>query len=302
MELTLFLSFHSFYYIFKKLENFYYKMNELSFEDLDKYLLRQDNKIIHQVWFGIIPNKKKAEKTYKSLKPYRDSWITKNPDWFYMSWNLEKCDKLLKTYYPHHLDMYKKYPYHIQRCDVIRYFILHRYGGLYADMDYFCNKPWKEVMERYSNDIYLVETPNNTGLDDIHISNSLMYSKKGHIFWNTLFIELENKKIQPYYYTRHIVIMFTTGPGILNRMFNMHKIRYKLNYYPYNLFHPYGLKNDIKLLSEQPDVYAVHLGKGSWETTDSKIFIFLYQEYKIILFVILVLLIPLIFKKHQYYY
>ena len=272
-------------------------MNELSFEDLDKYLLNKDNKIIHQVWFGIIPNKKKAAKTYTFLKPYRDSWITKNPKWFYMSWNLEKCDKLLKEHYPHHLDMYKKYPYHIQRCDAIRYFILHRYGGLYVDMDYFCNKPWNEVLEKYHNDIYIVETPNNTGLDDIHVSNSLMYSKKGHIFWNTLFIELENKKTQPCYYSKHIEIMFTAGPGILNRIFNMYKVRYKLNYYPYNLFHPYGLNLDPKILSSNNNVYAFHIQNGSWHSMDTLILNFLYQEYKILLFVIILLVLPLIIKR-----
>jgi hypothetical protein len=154
------------------------------------------------------------------------------------------------------------------------------------------NKPWNEVLDKYKGDIYLVETPNNTGFEKIHISNSLMYSKSGNDFWKTLFIELEMNKELPYYYNRHSIIMFTTGPGVLNRVFNKYKIKYKLNYYPYKLFHPYGLKNDIKIMSENSDVYAVHLGRGSWETYDSKILIFFYQEWKIILFIILILLIP----------
>ena len=272
-------------------------MNELSFDDLDIYLLKKNSKIIHQVWFGTIPNKKKALKVYKQLKPYRDSWINKNPDWFYVSWCLDKCNKLVKKYYPQHLDMYRAYSYDIQRCDVIRYFILHRYGGLYADMDYFCNKSWNDTQNVYTKDLYLVETPNNTGFDDIHISNSLMYSKQRHYFWNVLFIELEIKKHIPYYYSRHIAIMFSTGPGILNRVFAKYKQRFNLHYYPYKLFHPYGLQNDIKILSEKPDVYAIHLGKGSWETNDSKLIIFIYQEYKILLFVILTLILPFIIVK-----
>ena len=35
-------------------------MNELNFEDLDQYLLDQNSKIIHQIWFGTIPNKEKS--------------------------------------------------------------------------------------------------------------------------------------------------------------------------------------------------------------------------------------------------
>jgi mannosyltransferase OCH1-like enzyme len=275
-------------------------MNDLSFEDLDKYLIKKNGKIIHQVWFGTIPNKKKAAKTYEQLKPYRDSWINKNPEWYYISWNLDRCNDLIKYFYPQHLHMYKKYPYVIQRCDSIRYFILHRYGGLYADMDYFCNKPWNEVLEKYKNDFYLVETPNNTSFDKVHVSNSLMYSKPGHVFWSILFIQLELYKDSPYYYySRHAAIMFTTGPGVLNRVFNRHKIRYKLTHYPSDLFHPYGLKNDIKLLSEKPNVYAIHLGRGTWETHDSKFLIFLYQEYKIILFIIIILTFPFILNRLQ---
>ena len=245
----------------------------------------------------LYPTRKKAAKTLKKLKPYRDSWIKNNPDWFYMCWNLKNCKSLVKTFYTHHLEMYNNYPYIIQRCDAIRYFILHRYGGLYADMDYFCNKPWNEVLKEYRNDLYLVETPNNMGFDKTHISNSLMYSKTpGNVFWSKLFIELELKK-NISYYNRHMTIMYTTGPCIVNRIFNNYRFSFKLNYYPYLLFHPYGLSTDIKILSNNSDIYAYHLGKGTWESKDSKIIIFLYQEYKILLPIILVLIIPLFIHK-----
>jgi mannosyltransferase OCH1-like enzyme len=192
--------------------------------------------------------------------------------------------------------MYKKYPYIIQKCDAVRYFILHRYGGLYVDMDYFCNKSWTEILNKYNGDIYFVQTPNNTGFDKIHISNSLMYSKAGHIFWNRLFIELEIKKEVPYYYSKHLVIMFTTGPGILNRFFNIYKIRDKLNFYPYEIFHPYGLNLEPKIASKDSNIYAFHIQDGSWHNTDTLILNFLYQEYKILLFILLILLSPLLFN------
>ena len=266
-------------------------MNDLTFEDLDNYLLSKNSKIIHQVWFGIIPDKSSAQKAFEGLKKYRDSWITKNPTWGYVCWNLDNCRKLIKNCYPQHIEMYDNYPYHIQRCDAVRYFILHRYGGLYADMDYFCNRSWDDVLKKYPKDIYLVETPNKI-YNDVHISNSLMYSRAGHHFWSKIFIELEICKRAPVYYSRHIAIMFTTGPGILNRVFNKYKNRYKLNHYPYKLFHPYGLSSEIIFLNCDPKIYAVHLGKGSWEKSDSSILIFLFKEYKILLFSIMVLIVP----------
>lgn len=265
----------------------------LDFEDLDKYLLGKKGRIIHQIWFGNIPNRHQAKKDFEKLRKYRDSWLLKNPTWGYMCWNLENCLSLVKTHFPEHLEMYKKYPYQIQRCDTIRYMILYRYGGLYADMDYYCNRPFDEALSVYTNDIYFVETPNKVlNSRETHISNSLMFSKPGHLFWKKIFIELELHKKVPYYYSRHMAIMFTTGPGILNRVYNKHKYKYRLDFFPYKLFHPFGLSDDILSINNKPDVYAMHIGKGSWESKDSKIFIFFYKEYKIILFVLLTLIVP----------
>lgn len=267
-------------------------MENLCFDNADKYLQMQNGKIIHQIWFGNIPDKKTATKAFEGLRKYRDSWILKNPSWTYMCWGLDKCYELVKNYYPQHLEMYNKYPYQIQRCDTVRYFILHRYGGLYADMDYVCNRSWNEVIDSYDiYSLYLVETPNKMG-DEMHISNSLMYSSPGHILWSKLFIELEKHKTMPVYYGRHATIMFTTGPGILNRVYNKNKIKDKLGYYPYKLFHPHGINSEILTLNSKPEIYAMHLGKGSWESSDSKIIIFLYQEYKMLLIVAAILIFP----------
>jgi mannosyltransferase OCH1-like enzyme len=265
-------------------------MNELNFEDLDRFLLSR-SKIIHQVWFGIIPNRRDAKKAYKSLQKYRDSWLTQNPKWVYFCWNLKNCRELIKSFYPQHIELYDSYSYHIQRCDTVRYFILHRYGGLYADMDYFCNASWDKVIEEYPKDIYLVETPNKM-YRDIHVSNSLMYSEPRHVFWSKLFIELEIHKTVPIYYSKHLTIMFTTGPGILNRVFNRYRTSYKLNYYPYKLFHPYGISHSKDPFSKIGDIYAYHMQKGCWHANDTSVINFLYQEYKVLLISILVLVLP----------
>ena len=266
-------------------------MEDLDFEDLDRYLLGRRSKIIHQVWFGTIPDRKKAAKALEGLKKYRDSWLIKNDSWGYICWNLDRCRKLVSRYYPQHLDMYDGYPYPIQRCDAVRYFILHRYGGLYADMDYFCNRSWDEVLMNYPKEIYLVETPNKV-YKSVHVSNSLMYSKAGHVFWSKLFIELEVNKTAPLYYSRHMAVMFTTGPGILNRVFNRYQTRHKLHYYPFELFHPYGLNLDSVDFAKRAEVYAIHIGKGSWETNDSRCLIFLYQEWRILITIILIMILP----------
>lgn len=47
----------------------------------------------------------------------------------------------LQEHYPWFLPTYLAYPYSIQRVDVLRYFILHKMGGIYIDLDMGCLKP-----------------------------------------------------------------------------------------------------------------------------------------------------------------
>ena len=272
-----------------------HKMAQLDFIDFDRYLLSQNSRIIHQVWFGSIPNKRSAKKAYNKLKIYRDSWKIKNPTWFHVEWNKNMCIDLVKTFYPEHTDLFKNYPYEIQRCDTIRYLILHRYGGWYVDMDYYCCRPLDEVPKEYPNDIYLVQSPNGvSGQDSDHISNSLMFSVKDHPFWKQVMLDMEKGQKVPYFYTKHLAVMFTTGPGILNRIYSKYKLRYKVKSLPWKLFHPYGIKDEKMTLNSNPEIFAIHVGKGSWENGDSKVFLFFFREWQIVLFIFLVLLVPLL--------
>lgn len=267
---------------------------------LDPIILGFNGRVIHQIWFGTIPNKSTARKAYEKLKLYRDSWSEKNPTWSRIEWNKKMCDQLIKLHFPEHTELYKHYKYEIQRCDMIRYLILYRYGGWYADMDYYCNRPLDEVHNEYKNDIYFVQTPNSTILhDDDHVSNSLMYSKPKHPYWRQVMLVLEkNQKTIYYYYSKHLAVMYTTGPAILNRIYSVHKYRYKVKSLPYKLFHPYGIQDKKLFLKSNKEVFTIHLGKGSWEEQDSKIFLFFFTEWKIVLLLLFIFIIAILVVKN----
>lgn len=270
-------------------------MSYQDFVDFDKYLLGKKERIIHQIWFGTIPNDKEAKKAYDKLKIYRDSWVIKNPGWSRVEWSKEFCIELIKKFYPEHMDIFNNYKYEIQRCDMIRYFILDRYGGWYADMDYYCNRPLDEAMNVYKNNIYFVETQNTViGQSDNYISNSLMYSVKNHSFWNCVMIELEKSQKVPIYYSRHLEVMFTTGPAFLNRMYTQYKYKYKLKSLPWKLFHPYGVKDDIRSINLSSEIFTAHVNKGSWCGKDSMFFNTILIEWKIIIGIIIVMFFPIL--------
>lgn len=269
-------------------------MTSLDFSDFDLFLRKHNGKIIHQIWFGTIPNKRAAKKAYDKLKLYRDSWKVKNPNWLHIEWNKDLCTNLVKFLYPEHQEMYQCYTYEIQRCDVIRYMILHRYGGLYADMDYYCNRPFDEALKKYPNDIYLVQSPNRViGQDNDHISNSLMYSRPDHPFWRQALLELENSR-NSMHFTKHLIVMFTTGPAVLNRIYSRYKFKYRVKSLPHKYFHPYGISDDVTSLSQNNDIFAVHIGKGSWEGSDSKFLLSISRNWRILLFILLVMIVPII--------
>lgn len=261
---------------------------ELEFDDLDNYLLAQKGKIIHQVWFGTIPNRRSAKKTYKKLKNCRDSWRVKNPDWCCMEWSKENCQHLVSKIFPEHKNLVKSYKYEIQRCDTVRYMILLRYGGFYADMDMLDVRPVNEIVNEYKNDIYFVQSPNSFMQDTDHVSNSFMYSKNpNHPFWRKILLELEKVKI-PTFYTKHLTVMFSTGPGILNRLYSKYKYEFKVKSFPWKLFHPLGI-NDVKIVGNtDKNIFTIHLGNGSWENMDSKILLIFAKEWKILVFIFFV--------------
>lgn len=53
----------------------------------------------------------------------------------YRCWEDAELRELIQRKAPWFLPTYDGYPYNIQRVDSSRYFLLHEYGGLYADMD-----------------------------------------------------------------------------------------------------------------------------------------------------------------------
>lgn len=273
--------------------------SDISFEILDDFLKRKKGKIIHQIWFGTIPNKKEAKKAYEKLKIYRNSWTEKNPNWFRMEWNKTLCINFIRLYFPEHIEMFTNYKYEIQRCDAVRYLILYRYGGWYADMDYYCNRPLEEAMVKFKHDIYFVQTPNSTFLHDSdHISNSLMYSIPEHPYWKQVMVELQkNQDTIYYYYSRHLAVMFTTGPAILNRIYQKFRRTYKVKSLPYKLFHPFGIKDEILSLKNHPKVFTIHVSKSSWSERDTVFLNTIFRDGWFILFVVLMFLLVIVFGK-----
>jgi mannosyltransferase OCH1-like enzyme len=116
-------------------------MIESEFDKLDQRLLQTNGRVIHQIWFNFKDPLSTSENPLpEKLKALREKWVNKNPDWTHILWNDSMGDWLVYKHYSIFWETYRNYPKPIQRVDTIRFCLLHRYGGIYTDMDTVCTK------------------------------------------------------------------------------------------------------------------------------------------------------------------
>ena len=130
-------------------------------------------KIIHQTAADI-----------NKISPPFDSFVASvkrtHPTWKYMFWSDQDNFKIVHDHYSDMLEVYNKVS-PVQKSDIARYCILHKYGGLYIDIDIYCNKSLEplikpdKVMLAPSSPLFIFGKKSYT--------NYIMYSSKNHPFW-----------------------------------------------------------------------------------------------------------------------
>jgi mannosyltransferase OCH1-like enzyme len=200
----------------------------------------------------------------KVWKLCQQSWKEKFPDWQYMFWNDDDLENLIKTDYPWFYDTYKGYDKQIKRVDAARYFILHKYGGMYADMDYECVNNFEHLIP--GDKVSIAESPyKHDGRPDTEThQNALMASPRGHPFWERVFKVLDDNK-------NNAFVVYATGPYVIIKAIKelgeyVHTLKYEL-FAPSHTqqFKRAQFENYNKLPPvENKDIYARHLGTGAW--------------------------------------
>lgn len=224
-------------------------------------------RIIHQTW--------KNEDIPDKFVRFQNSWIQHHPNWQYILWTDTDLRNLIQVEYPWFLNTYDNYKYHIQRVDAARYFILHKYGGLYVDLDFECRKNFNKLVTDYfavfGNEptvhAQMVYKRNSV------VSNAIMASSQGHPIWEAVFSELL-KRSQRYKSTSRQTsgsannVLWTTGPGMLDDVLRNNKKLFSKNELliaPPDWFFPIlapqfkGRQHAIRFPS-----YAVHHWANTW--------------------------------------
>lgn len=167
-------------------------------------------KIIHQQWkTDTVPEGKYTE--------WHEAWVAlyPEPEFTHMLWTDTNGRELIQQDYPFFLKTYDNYKFGIQRADAVRYFVLHKYGGIYADLDY---EPLVNFWDHLPKDrVSLIESPYKYNEE---VQNSLMAGPIGDPFWNTTFKVLMEKGDEP--------VLKATGPMFLDAMITRNEEPYHM--------------------------------------------------------------------------
>ncbi|TPX59120.1 hypothetical protein SpCBS45565_g07823 [Spizellomyces sp. 'palustris'] len=139
-------------------------------------------KIIHQSW--------KTSKVPMRFQKWVNTWQDQNPEWTYILWTDEMNRQLIANHYPWALSTYDNLPLPIERADMVRYFYLHRFGGVYADLDMECLESMNKLIMTYAPDhvangsaVVLLGHMSEDYEFEHNIPNAWMAGTPGHSFW-----------------------------------------------------------------------------------------------------------------------
>ena len=258
------------------LENYYPYL----FQNL-KYTPGGIPKIIHQTW--------KNNDVPKHWKKSPEMWKKYHPDYKYVLWTDEDNREHIKLFHQEFLELYDNYPYAIQRADMIRYFLLYDFGGIYSDLDVY---PSQSIDKWILNDsLYLIYSGN-------FITNFFMISKRNHPFWIDVQNELKSIQLPFWVIFKHFTVLMSTGPVLIDRCY--HNSKYNITLLPRHYFSPYNPTEDKKLPGFDEAVLIPLEGK-SWNSYDSMFFNFCYKHREIFIFLIIMSIIFVIIGCFYYF-
>ena len=244
------------------------------------------SRIIHQTY--------KSEQLPEHWQPSKQNWIDLHDDWLYVFWNDDMLREIVDLHYHFFLQKYDSYPYFIQKVDAARIFMLHRYGGIYSDMDLKPLRKMDELLRDTEHEqVYLLS---NNG----RFTNMFMMSQPKADFWDKVWQEMLNPEY-PWYHglVRHFYILTTTGPFVIDRVANTyHKT---IGYLPSLLFQP--CSNCQPKPCKVDDAYLEMLDGGSWGRWDSKMVqvCCCYWHYLIIVLIIIIILLVVLYIYYKNY-
>jgi mannosyltransferase OCH1-like enzyme len=206
-------------------------------------------KILHQIWINERPDPP-AE-----WAAARAKWKAHHPEWKHMIWCKHHARAYIAQWHPTFVDVFDGYPHEIQRIDMIRYFFLYDFGGVYCDLDQYPERSVERYLETGAQ-AYFVHSANWASF-----TNSLMASQRRAPVW--LEVQARLRAPRPWWCVgKHLTVMMTTGPGMLDGVLRNTAEQFAV--LPRRKFNPHPERE-----TGRPGAIIVSLLGRSWNELDS---------------------------------
>lgn len=176
-------------------------------------------KIIHQIWI----HPRGLDELPDQYKKWSGECRELNSEYEYKLWDGPKSRELIASEYPWFLSTWDSYDRQIKKIDAIRYFFLHRYGGVYIDMDFICLKKLDDILKdndgcaifgyQYDTDSVLLKGFRYLFSDDI-VCNAIMISPPKHHLFDIM--------IHCLHLTKNLGVVQATGPRFLTNAIDIY--------------------------------------------------------------------------------
>ena len=139
-----------------------------------------------------------------------------HPGWTYRFWTDADLAELVHTHYPEAAAAFDAFPL-IQQTDLARYCVLHRFGGVYADLDIEWHGPIDPLL---TGPLCLAHSPATLPGGPPLVTNYLMASTAGHPVWPRVLREIvrrHHERDWPWWAVNaSLRVPFLTGARVLS--------------------------------------------------------------------------------------
>eukprot|EP00900_Chrysochromulina_parva_P024679 jgi/Chrpa1/6845/Chrysochromulina_OHIO_Genome00011708-RA len=157
-------------------------------------------RVVHQSW--------RSTELPSSLAEWQRTWAEMNPGYTLRLWTDANNERFIAQHYPWFLRYFRQYDKMIKRADAVRPFYLYHFGGVYADLDFACIRPFDALLQRHASSQVLLGELQKGAHESQSVPNALMISKPRARFWLLVMRELVRR-------VNCADPMFDTGPAML---------------------------------------------------------------------------------------
>ena len=214
--------------------------------------------VIHQTW--------KDERVRESWIPFQQSWRKHHPSWEYRFYTDVDLREMIQQHYAWFLPTYDGYPTNIMRVDAARYFLMHRCGGLYVDLDFESLRPIDSLLANRQlvfgcepQEHVKLNKPRARGFHSI-VCNAFIASAPEHPFWEYVFEQMTLSRLRP-------DPLDATGPFFMTRAIFSYPRKHTITLLPSELLYPIGIpetRNGDTTRDWREQAFAIHHWAGSW--------------------------------------